>query len=135
MIRWIGWMVLGVSLAWLGTGAANAAPVSVELNKLESDSGACQAYMVTDNGHDQSLESLKLDLVMFDAEGIISKRLAVELGPLPANKTRVKVFRIEGTGCGEINRILLNGVTSCGGAGDCRGLVAVGSRSDVAFVE
>ncbi|RZU98704.1 hypothetical protein [Spiribacter vilamensis] len=135
MLRWSQWMLLGVSLAWLGVGVAAAAPVSVELNKLEADGDSCKAYMVTNNSQDQALESLQLDLVMFDGDGIISKHLAVELGPLPADKTRVEVFRIEGTACSEINRILLNGVTHCGGAPDCAGEVLVSSRSDVAFVE
>jgi hypothetical protein len=135
MLRWIQWTLLGVSLAWLGVGVAAAAPVSVELNKLETDGDSCKAYMVTDNDQDQALESLQLDLVMFDGDGIISKRLAVELGPLPASKTRVEVFRIEGTPCGDIHRILLNGVTRCGDAPDCAGQVSVSSRSDVEFVE
>ena len=135
MLRWIQRTLLGVSLIWLGVGVAAAAPVSVELNKLEADEDSCKAYMVTNNDQDQALESLQLDLVMFDSDGIISKRLAVELGPLPASKTRVEVFRIEGTECGDINRILLNGVTRCGGAPDCSGQVSVSSRSDVAFVE
>lgn len=135
MVRWIQWALLGVLLAWLGIGVAAATPVSVELNKLEADGDSCKAYVVTHNDQDQALQSLQLDLVMFDGDGIISKRLAVELGPLPASKTRVEVFRIEGTPCGEINRILLNGVIRCGGAPDCAGKVSVSSRSDVAFVE
>jgi hypothetical protein len=122
-------------MAAVAAGAASAEPVSVELNKLEAADGACQAYMVTDNNRESAMESLKLDLVMFDQDGIIAKRLAVELGPLPAGKTRVKVFRIDGVGCPTISRILVNDILSCGGADNCLPLLSVASRSEVAFTQ
>jgi len=123
--------VIGV----LGTPASAAQSIRVELNKLEAEGGSCRAYMVTENSGDQSFQSLKLDLVMFDGDGIISKRLAVDLGPLPAGKTRVKVFGIDGVGCQRIGRVLLNEVLTCDGTDGCGDLIAVGSRSDVPFVE
>lgn len=132
----IGRWLPGTALLLMAFSAAPAAePVSVELNKLEPSNGACRAYMVTENGRDSALQSLKLDLVMFNADGVIAKRLAVELGPLPAGKTRVKAFDIDGVGCGDVSRILLNDVLSCGGVSDCLSLVTVASRSDVAFVD
>lgn len=131
--RWMA-ATAGLLLMSLTTPVA-AETVSVELNKLEPSNGACRAYMVTDNRLDSALKSLKLDLVMFDDQGVISERLAVELGPLAAGKTRVKAFDIDGVGCGVISRILLNGVLNCDGADDCRSAVAVTSRSDVAFVD
>lgn len=131
--RWLPGVTL--VLATLIAAPASAESVRVELNKLEPNNGACRAYMVTENGRDSALQSLKLDLVMFNADGVIAKRLAVELGPLPAGKTRVKAFDIDGVGCGGVSRILLNDVLSCGGAADCLSLVTVASRSDVAFVD
>lgn len=136
MRRFARWLPgLAAMLTLLAAGPVVAAPVSVELNKLEPNNGACRAYMVTDNGRDAGLASLKLDLVMFNSDGIVAKRLAVELGPLPAGKTRVKAFDIEGVGCQDISRILLNNVLSCDGANNCLALVSVASRSDVAFIE
>lgn len=136
MKRLGNWLAAAAVLAALVTSApARAAPVNVELNKLEPNNGACRAFMVTENGRDTALSSLKLDLVMFDDDGIVAKRLAVELGPLPAGKTRVKAFDIDGVSCQGISRILLNDVLSCSGAEDCLSLVSVTSRSDADFIE
>lgn len=111
--------------------------VGIELNKLEARDGACRAYLVIENGAGNAFETLKLDLVLFDGDGIIAKRLAVETAPLPTGKTRVKVFDIQGLACGRIERVLLNDVLACQDAGgsrdDCLGLVSVSSRS-VPFV-
>src|SRR3546814_20953996 len=58
----------------------------------------------------QGFDSLKLDLVMFDRSGVVAKRLAVQAAPLPAGKTRLKVFDVEGHGSEDIGSNLLNDV-------------------------
>ncbi len=129
----------GVSFAVaLGASAAAAEPVvTLELNKLEPAGDACQAFVLIENAG-PALESLNLDLVMIDMEGVISRRLAVELGPLRAKKTSVKVFRIDGVACDRLARVLLNDVIGCAPApeaGDCFGLIGLRARGPVAFVE
>lgn len=95
-----------------GPGASSAEFI-LELNKLEEAEGACRAYLVFKNKTDASYTTLKLDLVMFGADGVISKRLAVEGAPLPPRKTSVKLFEIRDVTCDSIARILLNDVISC----------------------
>jgi len=115
---------------------AQTETIGVELNKLEPDNGACRAYLVVENA-EAALASLRLDLVLFDPDGIIARRLAVETAPLPAGKTSVKVFSIDGLACGEISRVLLNGVLACeapsGPIGDCLQRIDVGSVAGVPF--
>ncbi|MBK1697777.1 hypothetical protein [Rhodovibrio salinarum] len=94
-------------------GAPEAAPIRVELNKLEPREGACRAYFVFTNATDQRLQDYKLDLVLFDPDGVIAQRMAIDAGPLPAGKTRVKPFDLSGLACGEIERVLLNDVLAC----------------------
>lgn len=107
--------------AWCMPAAAQEG-MKIELNKLESVEGACRAYMVFENNASSAYDSLKLDLVMFDPNGVINKRLAVEGGPLPAGKTSVKLFDIKGVSCADVDRVLLNDVLSCQGpAGDIDG--------------
>ena len=101
--------------AWCLPAAAQQS-MKIELNKLESVEGACRAYMVFENTTSNAFDSLKLDLVMFDPNGVINKRLAVEGGPLPAGKTSVKLFDIKGVSCAEVDRVLLNDVLSCQGS-------------------
>lgn len=111
--------------------------VRIELNKLEPLETACRAYLLFENRTPSNFRSLKLDLVMFNSEGVINRRLAVEGGPLPADKTSVKLFDIEGVTCEAVNRVLLNGVLSCSdGEGDrpnCLDIVETASRSGAEF--
>jgi len=113
--------------------------VSVELNKLEPSGEACRAYLVLENGAGSAFETLKLDLVMFDTDGVVAKRLAVETAPLPAEKTSLKVFDMEGLACETVGRVLLNDVMACADASgpreDCLGLVAPAARGPVEFIK
>lgn len=115
------------------------AGIGVELNKLESLDNGCRAYLVVENHTADAFESLRLDLVMFDADSIVAKRLAVEAAPLPAEKTTLKVFDINELACEGIGQILLNDVLACsdasGNRGDCLGLLSVTSRSNVPFLK
>lgn len=129
-----------VAALCLGTvgAAAQSAPVSVELNKLEQTGADCRSYMVITNGTDAALDSLSLDLVVFDDDGVIDRRLAVELGPVDAGRTRVKVFDMAGLGCDGVSRILINDVLACepgtlAGA-DCAGALTVSARGPVDLI-
>ncbi len=125
-------VTLGVALAGLlaAPSVAAAAPsVSVELNKLEAADKDCRATLVVKNGKDTAFSELRLDLVVFDGDSVVAKRLIVDVAPLAAKKTSVKSFDIAGLGCDGISRLLLNDVPACGGDADCLGLVETSSRA------
>ena len=119
--------------------SGEAAPVDVELNKIEPHDGACRAYLVLKNKTANGFKTLKFDLVMFDTEGIVAKRLAVEAGPLPAGKTSLKVFDVGDLPCDRLGRILLNDVMACedatGPREDCLAFVATSARAKVPFIK
>lgn len=114
-----------------------SASVRVELNRLEDVAAACQPYLVFENRTAHAFSSLKLDLVLFDADGIVADRLAVEAAPLPAGKTSLVVFQVGSLGCDAIGSVLLNGVIACSGApvadAACLDLVETASRLAVPF--
>lgn len=130
-------------------GAAFCAPATaqdddgptlgVELNKLEQTGAACRSYMVLSNRTDATLDQLSLDLVVFDTDGVIDRRLAVELGPVQAGRTRVKVFDMADLDCDRVARVLLNDVLTCnpddmGDATTCDAALRVSGRGDVDFI-
>lgn len=123
------------------TSAAQAASaeVSIQLNKLEPNGSACRAYLVLENGTARSFEALKLDLVMFDTDGIVAKRVAVQTAPLAAGKTSLKVFDMTGLPCERVGRLLLNDVMDCtdadGARDDCLGLLSASQRGAVPFIK
>ena len=129
---------LAACMAALALGAvplpalAADAPVLVELNRLEERGADCRAYLVLDNRGKTPFEAFKLDLVVFDKGGVIARRLALDVGPMRAEKKGVKVFDLAGIGCGDVTSILVNDVIECGGQGrDCVALMEVASRGAV----
>ncbi|WP_416899443.1 MAG: Tat pathway signal sequence domain protein [Minwuia sp.] len=124
---------------WVEGATAQEGRVALELNKLEQQGDSCRAYVLLQNGSQQDFSSLRLDLVMFDGEGIVAQRLALETAPLPPAKTSLKVFDIAGLACASIGRILLNDVLACdsaaGAVEDCLGLIDVSARGELSLIK
>ncbi len=135
-LKTIGYMIAAV-FAVLPFGVAAETGLRIELNKLEQVDGACRAYLLFENRTENAYRSLKLDLVMFGQDGVITKRLAVEGGPLSIGKTSVKLFEITGLSCESIARVLLNDVIDCQDLGGdiegCVDAIATSSKNQVEF--
>jgi hypothetical protein len=99
--------------------SAQAAParVHVELNTVESANNQCRLTFVIDNRAKEPIESLKLDLAVFNQQRIVQRRLAAELGPVRGSKTVVKTFALDGN-CGDVGAILVNDVSCAPGTPD-----------------
>jgi hypothetical protein len=115
---------------------ANTAPsATIELNKLESYDKGCRAYVVINNPVSEDYQSFKLDLVIFQTDGVIGKRFALDIAPLRANKKSVKIFEIEGTACDKIGSFLINDVMECktsgGDADNCLQRLTTSSLTNV----
>ena len=116
-----------------------AAPeqIGIELNRLEDQGSSCRAYLVITNPREVAYSGFKLDLVIFDRSGTITRRLAIDLAPLRAGKTSVKVFDIVDTACGAIGSLLVNDVLDCrdvsGNVADCVQRVAASSKLAVSL--
>jgi hypothetical protein len=121
----------------VSAAAAADAPIRLDLNRLEDADGACRAYLVGDSS--ERLDTLTLDLVLFDADGVISRRLAVEAGPIRAGRPSVSAFVIEGAACAGVARVLVNDVLACAGAAGpvegCLDRIEATSRAGVAFID
>jgi hypothetical protein len=101
-----------------GAAAAQVqAPVAlrIELNRLEPrEGGACRVWLVLNNGGAEPLDPLRLDLVLFGRDGVVARRVAVDVGPLPAGRTGARIFDLAGQGCDTIGSLLMNDVLACG---------------------
>ena len=98
--------------------AQEAAPqaeddISLELNKLEPSDKGCRAYVVVSNSGDTPYDAYKLDLVMFQTDGVIGRRFALDLAPLRPAKRTVKLFDLDDTDCDKIGSFLVNDVLEC----------------------
>jgi hypothetical protein len=109
--------------------------ISLELNKLEASDKGCRAYVVVSNPTDATYDAYKLDLVMFQPDGIIGRRFAVDLAPLRPSKRTVKLFELDGTQCDGIGSFLVNDVMECrassGPVSDCLANMKVNSLTKI----
>ena len=109
--------------------------IALELNKLEPSDKGCRAYIVVSNPSASQLDAFRLDLVMFQKDGVIGRRFALDLGPLRPNKRAVKLFEMDGTKCEDIGSFLVNDVMECRSGGsaveDCLGRMKVNSLTKV----
>jgi len=92
--------------------AAPDDPIRLELNAAESVQNRCRLSFVIENRSEMPIETLKLDLGVFNREGIIQRRLVTEMGPVLRVKTMIKAFEIDGD-CGQVGSILVNDIAAC----------------------
>jgi hypothetical protein len=122
-----------------GDGAAApdiaAGSITIELNKVEQTKDACRAYLLFENPTKAEFTDFRLDLVLFDKSGVISRRVAVDASPLRADKSVVKLFDLANLQCDKVSRVLLNDITPCKAGGksrsDCVDLVSVRSLNGI----
>ena len=108
---------------------ALAEDLHVELNAVENAETRCRLTFVIENKGKTALESLKLDLALFNTAGAVYRRMLIDLAPLRAGKTVVKTFEADGD-CAQLGAVLVNEVTACqpGEAGACQDQLALSSR-------
>ena len=112
-------LVLTAMAIFAGPLAAQGAEgLSLDLNKLEPQAGSCRVTLVIVNGRPVAVKALKADLVVFGSDGVVARRLAVNLGPIAAAKTVVRAFEIPELGCDAVGSILLNDLPTCRFAGE-----------------
>jgi hypothetical protein len=112
-----------------------AAPrLSLELNRVDSLDGACRLTFMAENGLGADLDALSLETVLIDTEGRVERLTLFDFGALPAGIPRVRQFDIPGLACDSLGRVLINGVSDCGGADGCGDALEFGSRTDVEVI-
>lgn len=114
---------------------AQSAGPSLELNKLETFDKGCRAYLVINNPTETNYTGYKLDLVLFQTDGVIGRRFALDLAPLKASKKTVKLFELDGIACDKIGSFLINDVMECkaesGPSADCLQRLGTSSLTNV----
>jgi hypothetical protein len=109
-----------------GAQTTTSAPISIELNKLEALPAptaapgnaaevvaGCRVYIVVTNPDPEPIAQLRFDLILFGTDGVIARRVAFDLAPLPPHKTAVRLFDLSNQPCDGIGRILVNEVLGC----------------------
>jgi hypothetical protein len=136
-MRRVLWIVVGLAAPFPTPSVqAQAQPeIRIELNKLEPVEDACRIYLLLENRGEVAYDALTLEFVSFGGDGVIDQRLAIDLAPLRARKTAVKLFDLPGAGCAGVKRLLVNDVSACGTGGqaatDCLDRLRLSARGSV----
>ena len=103
--------------------------VRIELNTLENADNRCRMTFVIENRASHAVDSLKLDLALFNTEGAVYRRMVTDMGPVRAAKTVVKTFATDGD-CAQLGSLLVNEVAACtpGEPNACLDQLALSSR-------
>jgi hypothetical protein len=107
----------------------------IELNKLEDTQQGCRSLFVFDNATGHELDRFRVDLILFDQEGVYAKQLLLDLAPLYQDKKVLTSFLLAEQPCSSIGSILVNDLPWCeNGSGaklDCVPMLKVESRTEV----
>jgi hypothetical protein len=95
--------------------APSTAQLGVELNRLEQLDSVCRVYLVFENQLGSPLDKLQLELVLFDSQGFVWRRLTLDAAPIAEDKTSVKLFDLADTQCDQMGRILINDLIEIAG--------------------
>lgn len=134
-------LIVGVlTFAAVPLAALASAPgkIAVEFNDLQPVDSGCRAVFVLNNGLEQPLDALALRVVAFDKEQHATLFLTLDVGALPAGKTRVVRFDLGSQmTCAGIGRLVLDDVTDCKGGeldrAKCLASISLSSRAGAAF--
>ena len=130
-------LVSAASMSGHAFAQENTPRVTIEINRADANADDCRITMVEKNATSADIGTLKLDLVVFDAQGIVAKRIAVDAGALKAGRTFVRTFDLKQIACTSVTRILINDVLDCDMAGlssaDCLDAIGASSRTALSF--
>lgn len=109
--------------------------LAIELNKVETTEQGCRTLFVFDNRTGHELHRFRVDLILFDQEGVYQKQLLLDMAPLYADKKTVASFLLGEEACGKIGSILINDIPHCengvGNVVECVDRLEVRSKSDI----
>src|ERR1051325_2075664 len=122
-------ITLGAVLLLVSLAPVLAEDLRVELNSIETAENRCRLTFVIENKGKTAVETLKLDLALFNTEGAVYRRMLVDMAPLRPAKTIVKTFSREGD-CTQLGSRLVNEVTACqpGEPSTCQDQLSLSSR-------
>ena len=107
-------IVASIALSMLACRLPHRLPITTSASsstRCEGTESQCRMTFVVEN-KSAALDSLKLDLVVFNTESIVYRRILTEMGPVRAGRTMVKTFAIE-TKCASVGAVLVNDISAC----------------------
>ena len=134
-------LVAGLFLFFGNAGGAAAEPggLAIELNKVETTPSGCRLHFHAHNATAVKISVLSADLVFFGPDGVMTARSLVSFGLLHPDKRRFYSWEFPGADCGEVSRILVNGLEQCrhdgGESFDCLAALSTSHKGPIELVK
>lgn len=103
----------------------------IELNRLDQFEASCRFTFLAMNNLGADATALTLETVIIDADGVVDRLTLFEFGVLPDGVPRVRQFDVPSLACTDVARVLINGVSECGGIDHCAAAIELTSRTEV----
>lgn len=141
--RFIGAPLLAACLLVAGFGSVMAGEpatpstsgLSIELNTLTQQDGACRLIFLVENTLGADLDNAVFETVLFRTDGSVDRLTLFDFQQLPQGRPRVRQFDIPDTSCDAIGGVLINDVHACRGEGlteaDCINGLNLSSRVSI----
>jgi hypothetical protein len=120
-----------------GSGAQQKL-LTIELNRMQQSQNGCRLSFMAVNKMGTGLDKTALEIVIFDADNIVSQMLLLDFGRLPNDKTKIVEFDLS-LQCEQISRVLVNDIAECAGAEeqnlaeDCFNALRTLNRAEIEF--
>lgn len=124
-------MIRTLALALILPFPVLAEGLSLRLNALQPQPGACRMIFALDSALPADIDQLAAELVVLDGAGRVERLTLLDFQSLPAGRMRVRSFDLPGLDCAEVGGLVVNGFATCAGAGlaprDCERALVPGS--------
>lgn len=122
-----------IGLALPSVASADDGRIGIELNKLEPVETGCRSYIVVRNPGEQSYTAFNMEVLVFDTDGVIQNRIAMDLAPVQPRKTSVLIINLAGIQCEKIGEVLVNSFLDCENGeqrfGDCLARIDLSTKA------
>lgn len=113
--------------------AQESSGLTLDLNNLQSQDGACRITFVASNSLAADLDKLGFEVVLFNTQGLVERMVALDFGAMAQGRTKVLQFNLPALDCSAVGRVLINDVTCEDTEVECLDALALESRSEIAF--
>lgn len=102
--------VVAALLAGLAASSALAQDtgLTIQLNKVENNSGSCRMTYKIDNRTGQDVAAASYEMAVYGKDDAIMKLIVLDFGALVSGHTQVVQFDLPDTGCKDVTRISVN---------------------------
>ncbi|WP_415918958.1 hypothetical protein [Tateyamaria sp. SN6-1] len=107
--------------------------IAIELNTATEGQGSCMLTFVVTSSKSGAIDELIYETVLFDTDGQVNRLTLFNFGDVPPALPRVRQFAVPDIACGDLGRVLFNGMNACSASDPalCTGVMRPSTRTQI----